>query len=83
MRVFLVSAVFAMATTMGPAILFPTAASASVEQCSNGLYNANHPSECAGITPGSAIGSNGGDNAGPGSADYVQHLECVVECAKP
>ena len=71
MRLLLISAAMAFLATTGTTVLLPSSAAASVEQCSNGLYNINHPTECAGITPGSAIGQNAGDNAGPGSAEHV------------
>lgn len=71
MRLFLVSAALAFLATAGTTVLLPSSAAASVEQCSNGLYNINHPTECAGIDPSDAIGQNDGDTAGPGSApDY-------------
>ncbi|HEY8594426.1 MAG TPA: hypothetical protein VIL84_04210 [Devosiaceae bacterium] len=73
MRLFLVSAALAFLATAGTTVLLPSSAAASVEQCSNGLYNANHPTECAGITPGDAIGQNAGDTAGPGS--YVHYCK--------
>ncbi|HEY8595886.1 MAG TPA: hypothetical protein VIL84_11655 [Devosiaceae bacterium] len=57
----------AAAITTIPAL----AASPSVEQCSNGLFNKNHPDLCKGISPSDAYGQNDGDTAGPGSRPVV------------
>lgn len=65
------AAAMGFAVAMVVAAVPVSAASPSVEQCSNGLFNKNHPDLCKGISPSDAYGQNDGDTAGPGSRPVV------------